>query len=327
MQEMMPSPHPLWETALERYFAFLEKNDLTPDYRHEQRRLLLQIREAFPSTRTPWDLHEEQLLQFFLELKTLRGLATESRKKYAIALRGFLEYTGSPALRSIPKFPKGPDSDEGRYLGADDRARLWGACLDPEQELIVALGLGAGWRRSDVLGCLMTDFHPSAEAPQTVTLHGKGEKFYEVTLDLHPKIKEIMPRYLAWRAGRLASASAMNHLPPAEPPTLMIAISKHKGIGSMSESTFDNRINEVYKRAGVESGGWPSHNLRRTWAENRLSAVSQDLAERGENPVMALEFALRIVSREGRWKDIETLRRYLRRRMAASVTSLARTAI
>src|SRR5690242_2623365 len=144
-----------------------------------------------------------------------------------------------------------------------------------------------GWRRSDVLGCRLEDFTPSAERPLSVTMHGKGEKFHEITLELHPKIREVLPRYLEWRTARLAGASALFNFPPREPGTLMVAISKRDGIGPMRHSTFDNRVNGIYERSGVDAGGWPSHNLRRTWAENRLQAAMAEFAETA-NPVEAL---------------------------------------
>lgn len=327
MQTTMPSPHPSWETALDRYFATRAKHDLTTDYRVEERRLLTQMREAWGQTRSPFDLQEDQLLQFFLDLKERQGLSAPSRAHYAIALRGFLKYTGAPALRWVPRFPKSAPKDEGRYITGDERAAMWAACLDPEEELILALGFGMGWRQSDVLGARLGDFAPSAEFAQTVTMHGKGEKFQTVELALHPKVQQVLPRYVAWRAARIVSASALNKVPPAEPGSLLIAVSKHLGLGAMAEETFRQRLRGIYARAGVDPAGWPSHNLRRTWAENRLNAVTKEFCERGENPAMALELALRTVQREGRWKSAETLRLYLQRRMVASTTSLAKTLV
>jgi site-specific recombinase XerD len=312
---------------LERYLNHRSKLELGQRQRDADRRLLGHMRNAFLGTRSPHQLTEDQILAFFSNLRA-KGLGTSVRGQYASVLRQFLRYHSAPSERWVPKIPMAPPQDEGRYLGSDERAQLWAACVTPEDELLLAMGLGNGFRRSDMVRCRLADLTPSWEAARFVTFHGKGEKWHPVRVQLHPKLKEVLvQRFLPWRAARLASASAIRGLPPSEPPTLLFAVSNHLGIKPMGLTTIDRRIHDLYRKARVDDGGWPLHNLRRTWAENRLEAATIEFTREGHNPAMALELAIRVVQREGRWKQAEVLRRYLKRQLLASSTSLAQTAV
>ena len=326
MQTTMPPPHPSWESALERYFAFRDKHDLRDRTRREERRILNECRARLAHVSLPHRISEEDLLGLFQQLKA-KGLATKTQTQYATALRSFLGYLGAPAEKWVPSFPSSGGGEEGRYLSDEERGRLWAACRTPEDELILALGLGAGWRRSDVLGAMLTDFKPSSEAPTTVTLHGKGEKYTTRSLELHPKIREVMPRYLVYRTAQVARA--LHKVPSStDRGHLFLAVSWGTGLGPMRPTTFDRRISAIYERAQVDAGGWPSHNLRRTWADNRLEALTRHYESLGTSPALTLEMALRQVCWEGRWKDEKTLRQsYLKRRMAPTAEAWALTKV
>lgn len=323
----MPSPHPSWETALERYFAFREKDHIGDHFRREERRVLLQVKARLESTPVPHNLTEEQILGFFQELRA-RGLATKTQAQYGSAMMGLFTYLGAPAQRWIPSFPSSASSNGGRYLVDEERARLWKAgCVTPEDELLLVLGLGAGWRRSDAVRARLEDFSPTAEAPLRVMLHGKGEKYAPRELELHPRIREVLPRYLVYRTA-LLSRALQERPSTADPGTLFLAFSWHKGLNPLGLTAYNARMSEIYRRAGVDPGGWPSHNLRRTWADNRLEALTQHYEAKSTSPALALEMALRQVCWEGRWKDEKTLRQsYLKRRMAPTAEAWALTKV
>lgn len=327
MTQAVPSPHPLWETALERYFAFRAKENLGDQFRREERRVLNESRRRFAPSTMPHDLTEERVLELFQQLRS-EGKATKTQSQYASALRGLFHYLGAPAERWIPSFPSTTSGKEGRYLEDEERARLWTmGCLTSEDELLLGLGLGAGWRRSDVVRARLVDFLPSAEAPRTVILHGKGEKYQVRELPLHPKIREILPRFLVYRAALVAKAELRGG-GSADPGTLCVAFSWHKGLNPLGLTAYANRMEAIYARAGVDPGGWPSHNLRRTWADNRLQALTEHYEKTTSSPALALEMALRQVCWEGRWKDEKTLRQsYLKRRMQPTEQAWALTKV
>jgi len=326
MQEPMPSPHPTWPVALERYFAFRAKRNLRDRTRREERRILNECRARLTQSIVPHDLTEEDLEGLFQQLRA-KGLAAKTQTQYATALRSLLGYLGAPAEKWVPSFPVGEGGEEGRYLSDEERGQLWAACRTPEDELILALGLGAGWRRSDGLGAVLADFAPSSEAPTTVTVHGKGEKYTPRSLELHPKIREVLPRYLVYRTAQVARA--LHKVPSStDRGHLLLAVSWGTGLGPMRPTTFDRRISAIYERAMVDAGGWPSHNLRRTWADNRLEALTRHYESMGTSPALTLEMAMRQVCWEGRWKDEKTLRQsYLKRRMAPTAEAWALTKV
>lgn len=321
----MPSPHPTWPVALDRYKRFREKKHIGDRFRREELRVLNKAASRLEQTRGPHDLTEEDVLGFFLSLRN-DGLATKTQAQYGTALRGLFKYLGVPAAQWLPTFPATATGTEGRYLSDEERAQLWSlGCITPEDELILALGLGAGWRRSDVVRARLEDFHPSAEAPRTVFVHGKGEKYRPRQLELHPRIRETMPRFLVYRTA-LVARSVHNRPGVVDPQTLFVAFSWHRGLNPLGLSAYDKHVAAIYHRAGVDPGGWPSHNLRRTWADNRLDALTKFYEAKGMSPAMTLEMALRQVCWEGRWADEKTLRQsYLKRRMAPTEQAWALT--
>lgn len=328
MDDPMASPFPKWDTALEAYFEHRKTQDLAEDTRREDRRLLQEMRDAFASTPRPHDLTRSEISAYFLHLKVDLGQSTASRIQYATRLRCFLRFLEEPSSQWIPRLPTAPPSEAGRYLDAVERGRMWSSCPTLEHQVMLALGLGNGFRRSDMRRCRLEDLRPTAERPERVRYHGKGEKHYQVEVELHPELRRLIPEYLVYREALMARAVQAKGLPYRDPGTLLVAYSYQKGISSMSDTTIDGRFAEIYSNAGVDPGGQPSHSLRKTWAENRLVALVDDYSSRGESPPMALEMALRQVCREGRWKDVETLRQsYFRRVMKPSAESWARTAL
>ncbi len=322
----MGSPHPAWETALDRFGRWRSLQDLTEQHRREGMRELLEMREFFAGTRSPFDLTEELVMEFFQRLKA-RGLSTHSRRHYGSEARMFLRHAGAPAQRWIPSFPAPPAGDNGRYLEPEERSKLWAACLTPEDDLMLAMGLGNGFRRSDMLHLALEDLLPNQTAPTSVRFHGKGEKFYSVTVRMHPRLVEALAKYLPWREAKLATGVLIKRLEMRAPETVLVSTGYNLGIRPMARSTIDNRFRDLYRRARVDPGGWPSHNLRRTWADNRLTALMEEFSKRGQEPIMALDLAIRALQKEGRWKSAETVRRYLQRKMTPSEASWNSTAV
>lgn len=327
METSMAAPHPSWGLALERYQAFREKQHIGDRYRREELRVLNIVRARLALTPCPHNLSEEQVHGFFQSLRS-DGLSTKTQGQYASAMRGLFGYLGAPAERWIPSFPDRTSGEEGRYLSDEERSRLWGlGCVTPEDELLLAMGLGAGWRRSDVVRARLEDFRPSFEAASSVVVHGKGEKYEKRELPLHPKIRETLPRYLVYRTA-MVSRSVDKRVDTVDPGTLFVAFSWNRGLSQLALATFDKRMNAIYRRAVVDAGGWPSHNLRRTWADNRLEALTKHYETKGTSPALALEFALRQVCWEGRWKDESTLRQsYLKRRLQPTNEAWALTKV
>lgn len=327
MQTTMAAPHPGWELAIERYRKWRQLQDLADGTREEELRLLSILRAAMSHTYGPHAISEEDVLKFF-QTRREKGDSTGTQRHYATAFRQFLRYLGAPGASWIPSFPSTEPENPGRYLTDQERERLWSpGCRTPEDEALLVLGLGAGWRRGDALGARLEDFHPSIEAPQRVTMHGKGEKHGTRTIELHPRVCELVSRYLVYRAALVRKA--LDRQPgTVDPGTLFVAVGWRDGLTPMGEETFRKRMHRIYERAGVDHGGWPSHNLRRTWADNRLEGLVKFYATSETDPHMALELALRQVCFEGRWKDEKTLRQsYLKRRQAPTAAAFAMTKV
>jgi site-specific recombinase XerD len=314
--------------ALERFRSWRKLQHLQDRTRDEELRLLSKIRGMFPETSSPFDLTEDHVMGLFKQLRDA-GAASKTQGHHATALRVFLKYLRAPAVSWIPAFSMASSGEEGRYLEDPERTRLWSmGCLTTEDEALLVLGLGAGWRRGDTLGAKLTDFLPSVEAAERVVLHGKGEKYATLQLDLHPKVREVLSRYMVYRTALVAKG--LDRKPyQTDPGTLFVAVSWREGLHPMSRNTFSKRLHAIYKRAGVDPGGSPSHNLRRTWADNRLEALAEFYQKStGLSPALALEMAVRQVCKEGRWKDEKTVRQsYFKRRVAPTEVAWAMTKV
>lgn len=327
MQTTMADPRPSWDQAKERYHTFQLKHDLSEKYVREERRVIEDCHRRLSQVLRPHLISEDEVLTLFQGLKA-QGLAPKTQAQYASALRGFLGYLGAPAARWIPSFPTGTSGNEGRYLEDEERDLLWKVgCATPEDEMLLVLGLGAGWRRGDAVRARLEDFQPSAEAATSVIMHGKGEKFQRREIELHPRVSACLSRYLVYRTA-LVARSLHTRFGQSDPGTLFLAFSWHKGLNSMGLTAYNDRLAAIYARAGVDPGGWPSHNLRRTWADNRLDGLTRHYEAKGTPAAMALELALRQVCFEGRWKDEKTLRQsYLKRRLAPTSEAWALTKV
>jgi len=159
------------------------------------------------------------------------------------------------------------DRIRSRYF-SDQEVRLLLSTCDPNHpkdirdKTLMALACVQGLRISELSGLDLEDFNPSIGKSGALQIrHAKGDKSRVV--DLSPKMRQLLDRWLAVRAMMKPSTPALfvtmniNHRPDTTPPGERIA---ERGIRNM----FDERQRLV----GIKRPGRSMHGLRHSYATN-----------------------------------------------------------
>lgn len=130
-------------------------------------------------------------------LATMSELPPGTRRTRWSVLRGFLAWlrtegilTNDPMRGMVaPKVPKAVH----RALAEDNARALLGACRDPRDEVIIALGLQLGIRRGEIARLEVGSFSPDL---MTVKIDGKGG--HARLLPTTSSLRKALRRYTAW---------------------------------------------------------------------------------------------------------------------------------
>jgi len=158
----------------------------------------------------------------------------------------------------------------GRALEPHEVVRLFQVCMDdptpagPRDAAILALGLGAGLRRAEIVGLDLADVDLAREL---VRAHGKGRKIREVPI----------------KGGTVEAVTAWLEVRGGEPGPLLCPVGK--GGRVKLRRLAPQAVQRVCERRGSEAGlsGFAAHDLRRTYISTLLNrgvdlALASDLA-------------------------------------------------
>ncbi len=235
--------------------------------------------------RCPWHLlrypHVQAIRTALVDTvssRTGKPLAPATINKALAALRGVLKEAWRLGLMGAEDFARAADVApvrgsvplRGRALEPYEVVALFQACMrdptpaGPRDAAILALGLGAGLRRAEIVGLDLAEVDLGREL---VRVHGKGRKVREVPI----------------KGGTLEALRAWLAVRGCEPGPLLCAVRKGGRLepgGLASQSVL-----RVCEKRGREAGlaGFVAHDLRRSYVSTLLDrgvdlSVASDLA-------------------------------------------------
>ena len=159
----------------------------------------------------------------------------------------YLRHFGNAAVREC-KPPRSPvERPNADWLTDSEAVAMYNACITPLERIVVHGELKQGFRKSDLLNMKVSDVFDGY-----VYVLGKGDKRRSV-----PFVSDSKEVYAEWWAERKRRMEGVEN-----PPKEMLVYHRGNTIGPYKETSIDNVINRVAKRAeiGRKIG---NHTLRR----------------------------------------------------------------
>lgn len=184
-------------------------------------------------------------------LAALRGVLRAAMRLGHMTRDAFFSATEvDPVRGSRPK--------PGRAVGAEERAKLFAACIPPTRErdaAILALLYGCGLRRAELAALRISDVEADSSAGVRLVVRGKGNKTRHVPIGAH-----VRPHLEAWLAASVRAVGPLfyrSRLGKADPEPL-------------SSSGVWRIVAALVKRAGLTKA--TPHDLRRSFASDLIDA-------------------------------------------------------
>ncbi|TAN31386.1 hypothetical protein EPN29_13580 [bacterium] len=253
-----------WETAIEAWLTFKIDNPNTRDhYGRNMRRAAAVFRASRPAARCLGELQPEHVMVYARYVRDRLGGAPGTKRLAIMALRSFLKW--SRAFRAHDLSPEElrellgrvPSADVERpylVLSEDEIADLLAAPDNTRDRAIIALMLGAGLRRSEVVGLEGKDVFYGEDGCLCLNIHaGIAKGAQPRIVPLGPDVTQILLEHLV-----AAGVEVGDRLP--------IFQSSHKHRGRRLSGKAAWSIVTTY----VVSLGWQKrvtpHSLRHTFA-------------------------------------------------------------